>query len=154
MSSNKSAKQKLIQRYGGIDFLDQMHVKIPESRVYKSKGQLKRMKQLTYHHIHEKQFGGKATVENGALLTEEHHIWLHKQPPEIKSKLNLAFQEFKRQKDQQLEVQHVDIEEIPYELTIADLSVDNQGQMHIYNRAKVKEEIRKLVIQELENEGR
>ena len=150
MSSNKSAKQKLIQRYGGIDFLDQMHVKIPESKIYKSKGQLKRMKQLTYHHIHEKQYGGKATVENGALLTEEHHIWLHKQPPEIKSKLNLAFQEFKRRKDAELPIETVDVDEIPFEMTICDLEVDKNGKMKIYNRAKIKEEMKKLVVEELE----
>lgn len=57
MSSNKRAKEKLIERYGGIDFLDQLQVKIPESRTYKSKGQMKRMKQLTYHHITEKSRG-------------------------------------------------------------------------------------------------
>ena len=71
--SNKRAKELLIKRYGNIDFLDELKVKIPESKTYKSKGQLKRMKQLTYHHIFEKQYGGQATVENGALLTAEHH---------------------------------------------------------------------------------
>ena len=152
MSSNKRAKERLIERYGGIDFLDQMHVKVPECKTYKSKGQRKRMQQLTYHHIWEKQYGGKATVENGALLTEEHHIWLHKQPPEVKNKLNNAFQEFKRQKDQELEVQYVDIEKIPFELNVADLEIDKKGRLRIYNRAKVKEQMRKLVLEELEKE--
>lgn len=150
MSSNKRAKEKLIERYGGIDFLDQLQVKIPESRTYKSKGQMKRMKQLTYHHIEERQFGGKSTVENGALLTEEHHIWLHKQPPEVKEKLNRAFQELKRRKDQELQVETVDIEQIPFELNIADIEIDKKGRMRVYNRAKVKEEMRKLIIEEEE----
>ncbi len=150
MSSNKRAKQKLIERYGGIDFLDQLKVKVPTSRTYKSKGQLKRMKQLTYHHIKEKQNGGKATIENGALLTEEHHIWLHQQPPEVKTKLNNAFQELKRRKDQELEVTIVDIDEIPFELNIADIEIDQKGRMRVYNRAKVKEEMRKLIVEELE----
>lgn len=150
MSSNKRAKEKLIERYGGIDFLDQLQVKIPESRTYKSKGQMKRMKQLTYHHIEERQFGGKSTVENGALLTEEHHIWLHKQPPEVKEKLNRAFQELKRRKDQELQVETVNIEQIPFELNIADIEIDKKGRMRVYNRAKVKEEMRKLIIEEEE----
>lgn len=150
MSSNKTAKQKLIARYGNVDFLDQLKVKVPESKKYTSKGQLKRMKQLTYHHIHEKQYGGKATVENGALLTEEHHIWLHKQPPEIKSKLNMAFQELKRRKDLELEVQYVDLEQIPFELNVCDLEIDKSGKMRVYNRAKIKEEMRKLIIEEEE----
>lgn len=150
MSSNKRAKERLIERYGGIDFLDQMHVKVPECKTYKSKGMKKRMQQLTYHHICEKQYGGKATVENGALLTEEHHIWLHKQPPEVKAKLNIAFQEFKRQKDQELEVQYVDLKQIPFELNIADIGIDKNGKMQVYSRAKVKEEMRKLILEELE----
>ena len=152
MSSNKRAKELLIQRYGEIDFLDQLKVKIPECKTYKSKGQRKRMQQLTYHHIFEKQFGGKSTVENGALLTEEHHIWLHKQPPEVKSKLNMAFQELKRRKDQELGIEYVDINEIPFELNVCDLEIDSKGKLRVYNRAKVKEQMRKLVIEELEKE--
>lgn len=152
MSSNKRAKELLIQRYGEIDFLDQLKVKIPECKTYKSKGQRKRMEQLTYHHILEKSRGGKATIENGALLTEEHHIWLHKQPPEVKSKLNMAFQELKRKKDQELGIEYVDINEIPFELNVCDLEIDSKGKLRVYNRAKVKEQMRKLVIEELEKE--
>ena len=100
MSSNKSAKRKLIEKYGNIDFLDQLKIKIPENKKYTSKGQLKRMKQLTYHHIIEKSKGGKATIENGALLTAEHHAWFHQQPQEIQCELNNAFQELKRKKDE------------------------------------------------------
>lgn len=54
--SNKRAKEKLIERYGGIDFIDQLKIKIPECKRYTSKGQKKRMQQLTYHHIWEKQY--------------------------------------------------------------------------------------------------
>lgn len=69
MSSNKSARQQLIRRYGSIDFLDKLKIKVPSSVRYKSKGQLKKMKQLTYHHIKERSKGGETTIENGALLT-------------------------------------------------------------------------------------
>lgn len=152
MSSNKRAKQRLIERYGGIDFLDQLKVKTGESRTYTSKGQRERMKRLTYHHIVEKQYGGQSTVENGALLTEEHHIWLHKQPPEVKTKLNNAFQELKRLKDKELPVEFVDINKIPFELNVCDLEIDKKGRIKVYNRAKVKEEMRKLMVEELEKE--
>lgn len=33
--------------------------------------------QLTYHHIEKKEWGGKATVENGANLIGQIHSWLH-----------------------------------------------------------------------------
>ena len=37
MSSNKSAKRKLIEKYGNIDFLDQLKIKIPENKNKKKK---------------------------------------------------------------------------------------------------------------------
>lgn len=54
MSSNKSAKNKLIELYGEECFIDKLHLR-PTREKYKSKGQYKRMKQLTYHHILEKR---------------------------------------------------------------------------------------------------
>lgn len=86
------------------------------------------------------------------MLTAEHHEWLHKQPPEVKERFNRAFQELKRCKDQELPVEEVDITEIPFELDIADIMIDRKGKLKVYNRAKVKEEMRKLVIDELEKE--
>lgn len=65
MSSNKSAKNKLIQLYGAECFIDKLHLRPKKDKQrYTSKGQYKRMKQLTYHHIVKKEHGGKATVEN------------------------------------------------------------------------------------------
>lgn len=54
-----------------------------------------RMKQLTYHHIKEKRNGGTATVENGALLSFENHMWFNQQSPEAQKSMNQAFQEYK-----------------------------------------------------------
>lgn len=150
--SNKSAKQKLIEKYGNIDFLDQLKVTTPTGHTYTSKGQMKRMKQLSFHHIIMRKDGGPATVENGALLTQEHHIWFHQQPKEVQAKLNQAFQEFKRLKDKnkELEVTFEDLE-LPFELAIMDLSIDEKGELKVYNRAKIKEDTRKLVLEELED---
>lgn len=64
MSSNKNAKEKLIQLYGPECFIDKLHLRPDTDRRYTGKGQLKRMKELTYHHILEKSKGGRATVEN------------------------------------------------------------------------------------------
>ena len=150
MSSNKSVKQKLIQKYGGIDFLDQLKIKIPQSKHFKSNGLKKQMRQLTYHHILEKSKGGKATVENGALLTAEHHAWFHQQPAEIQARLNTAFRDFKRQKDQELEIIFEEDIESPFEISLINFSIDKTGKINIYNRAKMKEETRKLIKEDLE----
>lgn len=55
MSSNKSAKNKLIELYGVECFIDKLHLRKGNREKYTSKGQYKRMKQLTYHHILEKR---------------------------------------------------------------------------------------------------
>ena len=93
--SNKGAKEALIKLFGPECFIDRLHLREDTERVYKGKAQYKRMKQLTYHHIKEKSKGGKATVENGALLSAENHIWFNQQPKEKQREMNKAFQDFK-----------------------------------------------------------
>ena len=75
-NSNKKAKEEMIRLYGAECFIDRLHLRPEESKIYTG-SQLKYMrkhqhqlKQLTYHHIKERSQGGKATVENGALLSE------------------------------------------------------------------------------------
>ena len=53
------------------------------------------MQKLTYHHIIEEHLGGKATVENGALLSEENHSWFHEQPISSQIKMDKEFQDYK-----------------------------------------------------------
>lgn len=95
--SNRSAKQALIRLYGKECFIDKLHLR-PETDkvVYTGKAQYHRMKQLTYHHILEKSKGGKATVENGAILSVENHEWFNKQSPQKQRELNARFQDYKR----------------------------------------------------------
>ena len=149
MGGNKSVKQKMIQRYGKIDFLDALKIKVPECKKYKSKNQLKRMKEITYHHIKEKSKGGEATVENGALLTVEHHVWFHQQTPEMQKKLNNAFQEYKRQRDNSQKVPIVLVNEdelsFPFELNIMEISIDKENRIKAYNRSKKKRNDRKEI---------
>ena len=98
--SYKGVKKELIERYGPECFIDKLHLrKDDEQQHYYSKGELKRMKELTYHHIEEKKEGGKATVENGALLSRENHDWFNKQSPEEQRKMNEVFQKYKQSVD-------------------------------------------------------
>jgi len=57
MSSNKGAKEKLIELYGAECFIDKLRLR-PTKDKYTGKAQYKRMKQLTYHHILEKRNRG------------------------------------------------------------------------------------------------
>lgn len=94
---NKNIKKELIKLYGPECFIEKLHLRPDDTpRYYTSKAQMKKMKQLTYHHIKEKRNGGVATVENGALLSVENHQWFNKQPPEVQDELNKKFQEYKK----------------------------------------------------------
>lgn len=142
MSSNKSAKQELIRKYGAECFIEKLHLrKDTTPRRYTSKGQKKRMKQLTYHHIKMKKDGGKATVENGALLSAENHQWFHQQNSQDQAIMNAVFQEYKKQY-QECEVVFVDDLDLGFEIKAMDFSIDERGK---FNRAKEKRKTKKII---------
>ena len=154
MSSNKKAKEDLIRQYGAECFIEKLKLrKDVKPRRYKGKGQMKRMKQLTYHHIKMKKDGGKATRENGALLSAENHTWFHQQSPQAQGYMNAMFQEYKRQVDE-CKVVFVDELDLEFEIKPMTFAIDERGQIldtkkEKYNRAKEKREFQKIVDKEL-----
>lgn len=134
--SNKKARKKLIKLYGAECFIEKLHLRTDtEPRQYTSKGQYKRMKQLTYHHIREKQYGGKATVENGAILSEENHIWFNEQSKEAQKQMNELFQKYKHSVECKVEF----VEELDTRFNIASaIIVLSDLEKEHYNRAKEK----------------
>ena len=133
--SNKSAKERLIKLYGAECFIDKLHLRKDPQRHYTSVGEYYRMKQLTYHHIKMKKDGGRATVENGALLSTENHEWFHRQPKKEQEEMNRAFQEYKKCK-----IVHEDFES-PIEVRFREISIDKKGKLE---RRKDKNEMQKL----------
>lgn len=154
MSSNKKAKERLIELYGAECFIDKLKLrKDKKPRKYTSKGQYKRMKELTYHHIKERRNGGKTTVENGALLSNENHQWFNKQSEKAQRQMNELFQQYKRLinigivvngetlVEKELEIDMSDVIEIPLIDTTEEIK-------RKYNRAKEKREWKKEVGEE------
>ena len=144
MSSNKRAKNELIKYYGAECFIEKLHLRVDtERRKYKSKRQMKKMKELTYHHIKMKKDGGEATRENGALLSNENHVWFHKQSEEDQRYMNKIFQEYKQRTDE-CRIEFVDEIEPPFKIKIKALTfkVNERGK---YNRAEKKRKDRELV---------
>jgi hypothetical protein len=147
MSSNKRVREELERLYGKECFIEKLHLrKDTEPRKYTSKGQMEKMKRLTFHHILEKRNNGQATVENGALLSNENHIWFHKQSEHKQGYMNAIFQEYKRQVDEcknECKVVFVDDLKVPYEVKATEFILDekNKGK---YNRAREKEKLRKM----------
>ena len=152
MSSNRSAKEALIRLYGAECFIDRLGFRKDKGREYVGKGQYKKMKQLTYHHIKEKSKGGKATLENGALLSEGNHRWFNAQSREAQAKMNEAFQEYKRRRDEMREckVEFTDDLDLGIEVKFTEVSFEDKERepKEKFNRAKVKEEFRKRLEEE------
>lgn len=96
MSSNKGARQALIQKFGKICMIEEAGIrKIPLSQRRKLKGYKKSDDQITYHHLRAKRNGGKATEENGALVKGYNHQWLEGLPEEEREAINNRLREFK-----------------------------------------------------------
>ena len=133
--SNKKAKERLIELYGAECFIEKLHLRVDkEPRRYTSKGQYKRMKQLTYHHIREKQHGGKATVANGALLSAENHEWFNKQSKESQKQMNELFQKYKQSVECKVEF----VDELDTRFSIASAIIVPAELEKKYNRAREK----------------
>lgn len=156
MSSNKAVKERLIARYGAECFIERLKLRDTSGLKYTGKNQYKRMKMLTYHHIKEKSKGGKATIENGALLSAENHQWFHQQDRADRERMNNAFQELKRRIDhaEPCEVQLAPESDIitPFDLDIITTNIDATGHIKTqkkakkkYNRPKQKRKTQRLI---------
>ena len=144
--SNKKAKEKLIELYGAECFIEKLHLRVDtEPRKYTSKGQYKRMKQLTYHHIKEKRKGGQTTVRNGALLSAENHAWFNKQSKEAQKQMNELFQKYKQSVE--CKVEFADELDTRFSIASAIIVPDKLEKEH-YNRAREKRKWQKEIEEE------
>lgn len=143
--SNKEAKQRLIKLYGAECFIEKLRLrKDTEPRRYTSKGQRKRMKQLTYHHIQERSNGGQATVENGALLSTENHEWFNRQSKEAQRQMNELFQRYKNSVECSVEF----VDNLETNFSIASVIIVPAELEKKYNRAREKRTWKKQVEEE------
>ena len=146
-NSNKRAKQQLIELYGEECFIEKLKLRPKATKeTYTGKGQRKRMKQLTFHHILKKEFGGKATLENGAILSAENHQWFNQQPPAEQARLNAIFQQYKLgvleiENGRVIDAQAITFDDEEEYISIPLEPIDKRK----YNRAKVKREIQREI---------
>ena len=151
MGSNKRVKEELIRRYGNKCFIERLKLRDTRGMKYKGCGQYKRMKQLTYHHIRMRKNGGRATIENGALLSAENHQWFHKQSIAKQSTMNYMFQELKRKIDSgEIPVEVVDEIECPLRILGLELTPLENGELHFELPEIDKAELPKLDKKEIE----
>ena len=111
--------------------------------------------------------GGKATVENGALLSAENHEWFNRQSKEKQRELNNAFQDYKHKidihcatlvfKDKELHIEPVqkteEIIELPPEIETGIIEVEpmteeEQAQYEEYKRQRKARQYKKFAYNE------
>lgn len=96
MSSNKSIREKMEQKYGKKCMMEEAGIRfIPVEERRKIKGYRKTDEKLTYHHLKPKCKGGQATMENGALLKSYNHQWLEQQSKATREKINDMLRRYK-----------------------------------------------------------
>lgn len=122
MSANKSTKNKLMMKFGKVCFIEELGLRTKEEiqaemKQYKSKGQRKRMDELTYHHIIAKCNGGQTTEENGAILRNINHAWLHRLPLEKQAIINQMLIQYKL--EHYTEVDFEEVEELESGIIVA-----------------------------------
>lgn len=148
MSDNQRAKKQLIGLYGAECFIEKLHLRRDKERHYTGKNQYKKMKQLTYHHILEKRNGGRATVQNGAILSEENHQWFNRQPPKEQAKMNRLFQKYKHSVDCGIEY----VDDLKIGFTVKTIIINFRESKKKFNRAKEKREVAKALDEFLNGE--
>lgn len=161
MSSNKSARQELERLFGKICFIETLGIRyIPKNQRKRIKGYTKYDDVLTYHHIEERQNGGKATLENGALVRGYNHKWLHSLPEAEKQLVNEAMQKYKasvfRAINRGVDIRPEDIisiEDLTEVVQMTTLAVNNTTRKKLkFNRAKKKRETQRLIDEALYEE--
>lgn len=173
MSTNKRARERLEMQYGkGCMFkkakVEQQVEKLKTIKTYRkflqeTKYTGKKIhlleKNMTYHHLRHNSEGGKATDENGAIVNELAHRYIHSLPREQEEIVNNMLRQYKinfRAGSIIATDKEVKMED-PIQLEF-DLNLDNDDFLVIplernnqkYNRAKAKKELKEL-IQEYED---
>lgn len=122
MSANKTTKNKLMMKFGKVCFIEELGLRTKEEiqaemKQYKSKGQRRRMDQLTYHHIVSRCNGGETTEENGAILRNINHAWLHRLPLDKQAVINQLLIQYKL--EHYTEVDFEEVEELKSGIIVA-----------------------------------
>lgn len=172
-TDNKSARQLLEKLYGkGCMFerahiperLLQLDIKIKGYRLYVNETRYKRRKinklesTMTYHHLQHRSEGGKTTIENGSVINELAHRYIHSLPRDQEEIINNMLRDFKQSfelkggilvpTDKGIEVTQPFQIDLDFEIDDDCMVIpvyDNEEQTKGFNRAKIKQETKLLI---------
>lgn len=126
---------------------------------------LKKIRQLegnmTYHHLKHRSEGGKTSIQNGAIVNELAHRYMHSLPREDEEVINDMIREFKLSGGVMVPLEKgIDVQPIELELDfdmsdcitipVYDNTKEDYEKRKKFNRAKMKREIQRYIEDELE----
>ena len=156
MKKNKKVRKELERKYGRVCMFKNANIekKVEETRViktykrflqekrYTGKSIKKLEKMLTLHHLKHRSDGGQTNAENGAIINELAHTYMHSLPRKHEEFINNELRRYKKQYDE-CKVVYVDDIEVPFEIKFTDFKLEDKKKEK-YNRAKTREELIKL----------
>lgn len=175
--TNKAARQELERIYGkGCMFfkaniperLRQAGIQIKGYKVFVSEKRYKAKKikkletTMTYHHLEHNADGGKTNVENGAVVNELAHRYLHSLSRQDEEIINDMLRDYKREfelkggilmpTDNGLEMQQpfsidlgFDIGDDYISIPVYDNTKEDMERRQKFNRAKTKQETKRQI---------
>lgn len=149
MGSNKRAREELERIYGKGSMFERSHVedylstlpriksykKFVEEKHYTTKDILKLKKRMNYHHLEHKADGGKATTENGAVVSEDEHRYIHSLPRHQEEIINNHIRQWKLDYISLSAGDVIDSGEIDLDLSEDVMEIPTQ-EFHTYRKTK------------------
>lgn len=173
MSSNKQARDKLEAIYGKGCMFKKGHIedqieKLRTIKTYKTflketryTGKKIRLleRNMTYHHLQHESEGGKATEENGAVVNELAHRYLHSLNREDEETVNNMLRQYKHQiiigtltpQDHSVKLDNASIIDLQVDLDncitipVYDTTQHDIKRLKEFKRSKQKRETQQLI---------
>lgn len=155
-NDNRSARLALASIFGSGCMFKKSHAEeyveklgtIKTYKIYKTEKrytpkQVKCLEQrMTLHHLKHKSEGGRATIQNGAIINELAHRYLHSLPRSQEEIINDYIREWKRLNYDKCQIELVEDIEKPYDVEMAEMEVDQEIHFKKLTKKEKKREQR------------
>jgi hypothetical protein len=146
----KSHAEEFVEKLGTI----KTYKTYKEKTKYKSH-KIKQLESImTLHHFQHRADGGSTSAENGAIINELAHRYMHSLPRNQEEIINDYIREWKKRNFGKCEIMIVDdIEKCDFEIDLAEVELEKELIIKPFNRAKNKRETKKAYEEYLDELG-
>lgn len=137
----KSHAEQFVEKLGKIT----TYKKFKEEKHYTAKDVKRLEAVMTLHHLRHRSEGGPTTAENGAIVNELAHRYIHSLPRSQEEIINDYIREWKKRHHHKCEVEFVEDLEEPFEINLSEFYVGKQLKVQKFSRAKEKQKTKKLI---------